>query len=115
MPRILMNAQLYADEDFRCEVRQKQGKYDLMSQQALADVTGIPRPTLRKRLLQLETMNVGELRKLVKVLIPDPVIMLRVLGYDMKDIRRALGEAAGAEKKNGDACQRRRQSPIEWR
>lgn len=116
MPRILAKKESYAEEDFRVEIRMRQGQYDLMSQQALADQVGIPRPTLRKRLLELETMNLGELRKIVKVLWPDPVILLKLIGYEGKDIRKALAPYMPEEnKKSGDACQHRRQSPIEWR
>lgn len=88
MPRIKQKAQQYADEDFRVEVRVRQGYYDLMSQQALAAAAGIPRPTLRKRLLEPETMTVEELRKLIGTLTPDPGAVLRLLGYSSKDIKK---------------------------
>ena len=88
MPRIRQKEQQYADEDFRKEVRIRQGAYDLMSQQALADASGIPRPTLRKRMLEPETMTVEEFRKLVGAIRPDPGTVLRLLGYSSKDIRK---------------------------
>lgn len=99
MPRIYQKKKEYAEEDFRTEIRTKQGRYDLMSQQALADQTGIPRPTLRKRLLEPETMNLGELREIVKVLWPDPVVLLRLIGYEGKDIRKALAPFVPDENK----------------
>lgn len=97
MPRIRQKEMEYAEGDFRAEVRVRQGYCDLMSQQALADAAGIPRPTLRKRLLEPQTMTVEELRKLVGTLCPDPVAVLRLLGYNTKDIRRFL-KAAEAER-----------------
>ena len=99
MPRIRQKEQQYAFDDFRKEVRTRQGMYDLMSQQALADASGIPRPTLRKRLLEPETMSVEELRKLVVTIWPDPGAVLRLLGYSAKDIRKfkSLPVAADTE------------------
>ena len=88
MPRIKQKEQQYADDDFRTEVRIRQGYYDLMSQQALADASGIPRPTLRKRILEPETMTVEEFRKLIATICPDPGAVLRLLGYSSKDIKR---------------------------
>lgn len=92
MPRIKQKAEQYADEDFRREVRTRQGYYDLMSQQALAEQADIPRPTLRKRLLEPESMTVGELRKLVKTIKPDPKVLLLLIGYTTKDLRNAAVE-----------------------
>lgn len=97
MPRIRQKEQQYADEDFRKEVRIKQGAYDLMSQQALADATGIPRPTLRKRMLEPQTMTVEEFRKLIGTLCPDPGAVLRLLGYSSKDIRKYKNATAELE------------------
>ena len=92
MPRIKQKADAYADEDFRREVRSRQGYYDLMSQQALAEQADIPRPTLRKRLLEPESMTVGELRKLVKTIKPDPNVLLILIGYTPKDLRNTNAE-----------------------
>lgn len=88
MPRIKQKQQDYADNDFRTEVRVRQGYYNLMSQQALADAAGIPRPTLRKRLLEPATMTVEEYRKLIATIHPDPAVVLRMLGYTSKEIRQ---------------------------
>ena len=96
MPRIRQKEREYADNDFRTEVRIQQGRYDLMSQQALADAAGIPRPTLRKRLLEPETMTVEEFRKLIATICPDPVAVLRLLGYSSKDIKRFQSPLQGA-------------------
>ncbi len=92
MPRIYQKAEQYAEEDFRKEVRICQGRYDLMSQQALAEAVDMPRPTLRKRLLEPAGMTVGELRKLVKTIKPDPKILLLLIGYTPKDLRKAEKE-----------------------
>ena len=88
MPRIHQNQDKYAAEDFRREIRSKQGYFDLMSQQALADAAGIPRPTLRKRLLEPEGMLIEELRKLIATLHPDIATVLPLLGYSAQEIKK---------------------------
>ena len=91
MPRIAQNAERYAEEDFRREVRCKQGYYDLMSMTDLANETGIPRTTLSKRLSTPAGMSVAEIRKIVAALHPDPAIILALLGYKVKEINRFKG------------------------
>ena len=80
----------YAEEAFRKEVRSRQGYYDLMSQQALAEAIGMPRPTLRKRMLEPAGMSVAELRKLIKMIKPDPGVVLALLGYSGKDTKAEM-------------------------
>ncbi|MBQ9838983.1 MAG: hypothetical protein IJO56_05805 [Oscillospiraceae bacterium] len=87
MPRIIQYAERYAEEDFRREVQTQQGRRGLMSQQSLADASGIPRPTLRKRLLQPDGITVAELRKMVTAVSPDPLVVLTLIGYSKQDIR----------------------------
>ena len=62
MPRIKQNEEKYAAEDFRKEVRIKQGERDLMSVTALAEEADIPRTTLTKRLSDPMSMTFGEFR-----------------------------------------------------
>lgn len=87
MGKIRGREQQYADEAFRREVRSRQGYYNLMSQQELADATGIPRPTLRKRMLEPAGMSVAELRKLINTVKPDAGVILSLLGYSGKDLK----------------------------
>lgn len=88
MPRIHQNAEKYAREDFQREIRRQQGYYDLMSQRALADASGIPRSTLWAKLNDPDKLEVAELRKLVKTICPDPLILLALVGYTKQDIKR---------------------------
>lgn len=76
------------EERFRREIRIRQGYYDLMSQRALAESSGIPQGTLSKRLANPENLTVAELRKLVGTLEPDPVAVLTLLGYSQAALRR---------------------------
>lgn len=88
MPRINQNKDLYAAEDFRKEIRSRQGYYNLMSQQALADAAGIPRPTLRKRMIEPGGMLIDEFRKLITTLHPDISVVLALLGYSKQEIKK---------------------------
>lgn len=93
MGKIRGKEQQYADEAFRREIRSRQGYYNLMSQQALADAADIPRPTLRKRLLDPAGMSVEELRRLIKTIKPSADVVLSLLGYSGKDLKSLPVEA----------------------
>ena len=87
MPRIKQNEEKYAVEDFRKEVRIRQGERDLMSVTALAEEAGMPRTTLTKRLSDPMGMTFGEFRKLNRAARLDPAAVLPLLGYTAKEIR----------------------------
>lgn len=90
MPRINQNAEKYAAEDFRKEVRMRQGERDLMSKTALAEAAQLPRTTVTKRLAEPMTMTFGEFRKLNEAVKLDPVAVLPLLGYSARDIKKLL-------------------------
>lgn len=87
MPRIKQYEDKYAAEDFRKEVRVRQGEHDLMSKTALAEAVELPRTTMTKRLADPMTMTFGEFKKLNKAIHPDPGVILALLGYSTKEIR----------------------------
>ena len=86
MPRIKQCEDRYAVEDFRKEVRTRQGERDLMSKSALAEELDMPRSTLSKRLSDPMGMTFGEFKKLNKTIHPDPGVVLVLLGYTGKEI-----------------------------
>lgn len=88
MPRITQYSEKYAKEDFQKEIRSKQGYHDLMSQRALADAAGIPHSTLWAKLKDPDKLEVADLRKLVKTICPDPLILLALVGYDSKTVKK---------------------------
>lgn len=77
-----------AADKFRREIRIKQGYYDLMTQRELATSADIPQSTLCKRLASPDDFTVAELRKLVDAIEPDPLVVLSLLGYPSKIIKR---------------------------
>lgn len=88
MPRIRQEAEKYAAEDFRKEVRIRQGENDLMSKSVLAEAAGMPRTTLTKRLNEPMSMTFGEFKNINHAIHPDPAVVLSLLGYTSKEIRR---------------------------
>lgn len=100
MPRIKQNVEKYAAEDFRKEVRIKQGERDLMSITALAEEADIPRTTLTKRLSDPMGMTFGEFRKLNRAARLDPAAVLPLLGYTAKEIRIFRDRARNQEQES---------------
>ena len=92
MPRIRQYAAKYANEDFQAEVRQRQGFYNVMTITALAEHIGIPRSTLGVKLKAPEKWTVDDLRKLIAGLKLNPAVVLRLLGYSSKEIKKSLEE-----------------------
>ena len=90
MPRIRQKMDEYHREDFLREIRCRQGYYNMMTQQALGDAMGMPKSTVRKRMLEPDTLTAEELRRMVKAIHPDPGIVLRFLGYEGKEIKKLL-------------------------
>jgi predicted transcriptional regulator len=93
MPRIRQYSDRYAIEDFQREIRVQQAVCG-MSQRELGEQSGIAPSTLCKRLKNPENFEVGELRKIIPVLQPDPGIVLALLGYSSKEIKRFKEETA---------------------
>lgn len=90
MPRIRQNAEQYAVEDFKKELRIRRAEYELQSVQSLSDVTGIPLTSLWKKLKEPLTLRVSDLEAIVKAVHPDARIVLALLGYTTKEINGGL-------------------------
>lgn len=100
MPRIKQCEDRYAVEDFRKEVRTRQGERDLMSKSALAEEADLPRTTLTKRLTDPMGMTFGEFKKINKTIHPDPGVVLALLGYTGKEIK-AFRKQGASEAQQG--------------
>ena len=90
MPRIREYAMRYAEEDFKKELFRKMAeRYEKISVRALAQETGISHSALNVKIRQDNTnLDIGELRKIVPLLNPDPGIVLKLLGYTPQQIKR---------------------------
>ena len=92
MPRIRQYTTKYADENFRKELRRQQGVYNLMSTRALGKDLGIPHSTLHRKIEEPEKFSVDDLRKLIDGLKLNPAVVLGLLGYSQKEIKKSMEE-----------------------
>lgn len=95
MPRIRQYEEKYAREDILREIRTKQGACNLMHIRALADATGIPYATLRRRMMNPDDFTVAELRKLNVVIHLDWEKLLLFIGYSKKVFTEKGGSENG--------------------
>ena len=92
MPRLRQNADRDTMHDFICEVNAQRGRFGLTSQRAFGESIGTCQSTAGKYLKEPETMPLGVLRSMVKTIKPDPVVLLKALGYTTKEIRRSCND-----------------------
>ena len=86
MPRIKQNNDVYMRNDFIAAVHTGQGIAGVLQKKELAEASGIPYSTLRKRLEKPEDLSIDELRKLIYAIPLDPESILRFLGFSTKRI-----------------------------
>ena len=89
MPRLRVKADEYAREDFSKELRKNMIDQNIESVKELADMIGMDGRTMYRRMDNIGQLKVSELAALKNVLCPDPVLILRVLGYTNKEIKDA--------------------------
>lgn len=95
MPRIYQNAEKDATKDFVAEINAQRGRYGLTSQKALGEEIGVCQATAGNYLRDPQSIPLGKLRKMIKVLRLDPLAVLIFLGYSRKDLKSiALEEYA---------------------
>ena len=87
MPRIRQNAQQYLESDFRKALNHCMVDAGLDSKKDVAEMAGIPHTTLCKRIREPDTMTVSEMRRLFLVVRPPADVLLRMLGYSVREIR----------------------------
>lgn len=89
MPRIKAKADVYAREDFSKELRKNMIDQNIDSVKELADMIGMETRTMYRRMVNVDQLKISELAALKTALSPDPVVLLRVLGYTSKEIKEA--------------------------
>jgi len=88
MPRIHQNADRDAMKDFIDEINAQCGRYGYRSQKALGDALGVCQATAGNYIRRPLTIPLGALRTMVKLLRPDPVVVLKAIGYTSTDIKQ---------------------------
>lgn len=86
MSRLRQNADRDTMRDFVSEINAQRGRFGLTSQRVFGKSIGIAQSTAGKYLKDPEAMPLGVLRLLVKTLKPNPIVLLKALGYTTKDI-----------------------------
>lgn len=94
MPRIRQYAERDAMKDFLAEINAQCGRYGYKSQKSLGEALGVCQSTVGNYLRNPESIPLKVLREMVKILRPDPIIVLKALGYSTKDIQSMKGGAA---------------------
>ena len=88
MPRLRQNAERDAMADFMGELNAQRARFGYDTQRSLAPVIGVCQATAGNYIPNPENIPFGVLRKLVKVLKPDPVLLLKAMGYTTTDIQK---------------------------
>lgn len=92
MPKIKKNYPVYASDAFQREVTIRKAVCGIKRDRDIADMLGIS-PSFYNHLKRNPfRMNMTQLRMLVQVLKPDPVVVLKTLGYSEKEITKKFQE-----------------------
>lgn len=94
MPRIRQKEEIYALNDLVGEIRAQSARFGFRSQAALSRELACAQSTVSELLRDPCVIPLGRLRKLVKVLKLDPVIVMKALGYTEKELRARFKEGA---------------------
>lgn len=92
MPRLRQNADRDAIRDLISEINAQRGRFGITSQRAFGESIGICQSTAGKYLKDPEAIPLGVLRAIVKAINPNPIVLLKALGYSSKDIQNLKGE-----------------------
>ena len=90
MPRIRQYAERDQMKDLLEELNAQCGRYGYKSQKSLGEALGVCQATAGNYFRWPETIPLGALRSLVKLLRPDPVVVLKAVGYSAKDVKKCL-------------------------
>lgn len=94
MPRIRQYEERDAMKDFVAEINAQCGRYGYKNQTALGNALGVCQCTAGNYLRRPETIQLGTLRTLVKLLRLDPIVVLKAVGFTTKDIKQSLDRFA---------------------
>lgn len=92
MPRNRQNEDRYAMEDFLAEFRARCARREFKTQKDIGKALGFSQKTAGNYLKKPGNITLSTMRVIVKVLKPDPGVILKVLGYSTSDIRKLAKE-----------------------
>ena len=88
MPRIRQYAERDALKDLRGEIEAQGYRKGYKSHAKLAGPLGVCPNTVGNWMRNPDKIPLGDLRNIVKMLRPDPVIVLKAMGYTAADIKK---------------------------
>lgn len=92
MPRIRQNAEQDAIKDLVGEINAQRARFGYNTFQEFGKVLGVCQKSAWNYLKDPDSIRLGTMRKIVKVLKPDPVYVLLAIGYSTKDIKKIKKE-----------------------
>lgn len=81
-----------AIEALRGELNAQRWRYGYTSFKSLGDALGIAMDTANNYIKRPEQIRIGTLRDMVRLLKPDPMIILAAVGYTARDIKKFAKE-----------------------
>lgn len=79
--------------EFVAEVNAQCWRYGYKTQESLGNAIGVSQVTAGKYLRDPAQMAFSTLRKLVKAVKPDPILLLKAVGYTAGDIKKIIKES----------------------
>lgn len=92
MPRIRQYAERDAMADFVAELNAQRARFGYNTQRTLGHAIGVCQATAGNYMRNPLTIPFGVLHKIVKLVKPDPAILLKALGYSAQDIKKLAKE-----------------------
>lgn len=96
MPRIRQNADRDVMADFVSELNAQRARFGYDTQRTLGAALDVCQATAGNYIRNPETIPFGVLRKMIKLLKPDPILFLKAVGYSSTDIKRACSFVGGS-------------------
>ena len=90
MPRIRQNADRDAIKDFIGELNAQRARYGYNTMQKFCSAIGVCMKSAYSYMDDPDKIRIGTLRTIVKTIKPNPIIVLKAIGYSSQDIKKLL-------------------------
>lgn len=95
MPKLRVDPIEKAKTDFLREIKIKRAQYDILQRDIGAEIN-LSVSATSSLLSRPDDISVGRLRKIIAMLRLDPVIVMALLGYSVKDLKKGFADEGGA-------------------
>ena len=92
MAKIQKTIEKEAIDALRGELNAQRWRYGYTSFRSFGDALGIAMDTANNYIKRPETIRIGTLRDMVRILKPNPMIVLSAVGYTTRDIKKFAKE-----------------------